>query len=70
MARDLRPANEGGLIQRVTPGGLAERIGLQAGDRVVAIDGHTLRDVIDFQFYAAEERFRLAFRRDGRDPAG
>ncbi len=66
MARDLRPANDGGLIQRVTPGGLAERIGLRAGDRLVAIDGHALRDVIDFQFYAAEERFRLAFRRDGR----
>jgi putative radical SAM enzyme (TIGR03279 family) len=56
-----------GLVRRVAPLSLAERVGLRPGDRLLAVDGHPLRDAIDFRFYAAEERFRLAFRRDGRD---
>jgi putative radical SAM enzyme (TIGR03279 family) len=56
-----------GLVRRVAPQSLAERVGLRSGDRLLAVDGHPLRDAIDFRFYAAEERFRLAFRRDGRD---
>jgi len=56
----------GGLVRSIVAGGLAERIGLRAGDRLLAIDGHPLRDSIDFQFYTAEERFRLVYDRDGR----
>ena len=65
MALARGPA--GGTVQHVAPQSLAERIGLRPGDRLFAIDGHLLRDAIDFRFYAAEERFRLAFRRHGRD---
>jgi putative radical SAM enzyme (TIGR03279 family) len=61
---DLR-SSEGGLIRATTPGGLAERAGLRPGDRLLAVDGHPLRDVIDFQFHAVEDSFRLTIRRDG-----
>lgn len=57
----------GGFVRRIAPASLADRAGLRPGDRLLAIDGHPLRDAIDFRFYAAEERFRLGFRRDGRD---
>ena len=47
----------------VQKGGLAERLDLQAGDRLIAINGHILRDVIDFHFYAAEEELELEIER-------
>jgi putative radical SAM enzyme (TIGR03279 family) len=55
----------GGLISSVAPGSLAERAGLRSGDELLAINGHALRDVIDVQFYAAEERLALAVQRGG-----
>jgi putative radical SAM enzyme (TIGR03279 family) len=53
----------GGVISAVALGSLAERAGLQAGDELLAINGHVLRDVIDAQFYAAEEYLALEVRR-------
>ena len=57
----------GGLIAAVAPGGLAGRAGLRAGDELLAINGQRVRDVVDVQFYAAEERLALRVRRDGRE---
>lgn len=55
----------GGLIDSVAPGSAAAQAGLQPGDRLLAIDGHSLRDVIDVQFYGAEEFLSLLVERDG-----
>lgn len=55
----LRKPNEGGVVDAVRPGSIADEIGLRPGDRIVAIDGRPLRDAVDFQFYAAEEAIRL-----------
>jgi putative radical SAM enzyme (TIGR03279 family) len=52
-----------GELISVAPGSLAERAGLQAGDKLLVINGHILRDVIDVQFYAAEDRLALEVRR-------
>jgi putative radical SAM enzyme (TIGR03279 family) len=57
---------EGGRIAIVAPGSLAERIGLRARDELIAINGHALHDVIDVQFYAAEESLAFDVRREGR----
>jgi putative radical SAM enzyme (TIGR03279 family) len=54
----------GGLIQSITPGSVAADAGLQPGDRLLAINGHTLRDVIDVQFYGADESLLLLVARD------
>jgi putative radical SAM enzyme (TIGR03279 family) len=54
-----------GLIQSVDPGSLADQAGLRPGDDLIAINGHTLRDVIDAQFYAADEVLTLRFVRAG-----
>lgn len=60
-----RRANEGGVIYRVRAGSLADEIGLRPGDRVTAIGGRILRDAVDFQFHAADERIDLEVVRDG-----
>ncbi len=53
-----------GAVRPRTPGAAA---GLRAGDRVLAINGHALRDAIDFQFHGGDERLALAVEReDGR----
>ncbi|HZQ36179.1 MAG TPA: PDZ domain-containing protein, partial [Dehalococcoidia bacterium] len=50
----------GGLIDAVEPGSLAEEAGIRAGMRLLAVNGHSLRDVVDYQFHAAEPRIELA----------
>lgn len=41
----------------------AAAAGLQPGDRILAINGHPLRDAIDFRFYGAEDELRLTVER-------
>jgi len=64
-----RRPNEGGLIDAVRAGSLADKVGLRAGDRVTAIDGRALRDAVDFQFYSAEEAIELEVVRGGEPEA-
>src|SRR5262245_17556528 len=53
----------GGPVASVTPGSIAEAIGLLPGDVVVAVGERTLRDVIDYRFAIADERVELRVRR-------
>jgi putative radical SAM enzyme (TIGR03279 family) len=59
----------GGIISCVELDSLAARLGLQAGDELLAINGHQVRDVIDVQFYGTEEWLELVVRRseDGEE---
>jgi putative radical SAM enzyme (TIGR03279 family) len=54
-----------GLIRSIEPGSVAAQAGLKPGDLLVSINGHALRDVIDAQFYGAEETLTLAAEREG-----
>jgi S1-C subfamily serine protease len=45
----------GGQITHILPGSVADEIGLQAGDELLAINGQKVEDVIDVQFYGADE---------------
>ncbi len=53
-----------GRIASVAPGSLAAEMGLRPGDELLAVNGQPLRDVIDVQFYAADEHLELLVRRD------
>jgi putative radical SAM enzyme (TIGR03279 family) len=51
----LTVQSKGGLVYQVEPGSLAEYLGIVPGDIISAINGHILRDEIDFRFYSAGE---------------
>lgn len=52
----------------MTPGSPAEDLGLKPGDVLSSVDGHRLRDELDFRFYTARDSFDLVVARDGHDP--
>lgn len=53
----------GGVIAAIEPGSTADTLGLCVGDVLLQINGHPLRDVLDVQFYAADEQLALLVRR-------
>lgn len=54
---------KGGHITGIEPDSVAAELGLQVGDELLAIDGNPVEDIIDVQFYAADETFALTIRR-------
>jgi putative radical SAM enzyme (TIGR03279 family) len=42
-------------IDSVLPGSLVDRFEVTVGDRLVAVNGHQLRDIIDYSYYTASE---------------
>lgn len=56
----------GQKIVGVAPESIAEQIGCEAGDVLERINGQNVRDVIDYQFFCAEEALILDIR-NGRD---
>jgi putative radical SAM enzyme (TIGR03279 family) len=50
-------------IAEVVPGSIAQRRGLAPGDRLMSINGREVRDSIDYQFLASEERLSLKVRK-------
>lgn len=47
----------GGLrIDSVAPGSIADELEAEAGDRLLLVNGHALRDLIDYSYYTASEQ--------------
>ncbi|MGE0600316.1 MAG: DUF512 domain-containing protein [Dehalococcoidia bacterium] len=61
MHRTSAPAP--GQVSAVVPGSLAEEAGIEPGDAIVSVDGRILRDVVDFQFYAAAHEVEVAIKK-------
>jgi putative radical SAM enzyme (TIGR03279 family) len=60
-----RSSTEGVVVAAVRPRTAAAAAGLAVGDHILAINGRSLRDAIDFQFYGVEERLALTVEREG-----
>ena len=54
-----------GVISSVRRESPAEKAGLLPGDELVSVNGHRLRDVIDYRFYSAEEELGFVIKRGG-----
>lgn len=54
----------GGIIASIQQNSIADELEWQPGDEVVSINGHDLRDVIDFRFHSADEHIIVALKRD------
>jgi putative radical SAM enzyme (TIGR03279 family) len=54
------------LVADVRRRSAAAAAGLVSGDRILAINGHVVRDAIDFQFHAGDACLHLAVQRGGR----
>jgi putative radical SAM enzyme (TIGR03279 family) len=52
-----------GWIREVVPESLADRAGLQPGDLIRTINGHLIRDLVDYRFYVADEELVVGFER-------
>ena len=54
-----------GVVAEVSPFSLAAELGIDAGDRVVAVNGAPLDDALDFQFRAQAESVSVEVERNG-----
>lgn len=48
-----------GIVAKVVPDSIAAQLGLEAGDRLISVDGENIRDIIDLSFALAEENVEL-----------
>lgn len=57
------------MIHEVVPGSPAHRAGIEAGERIVAVKGHPVRDLLDYLYHADSLRmeFRVRPRSGGKD---
>ncbi|HCC00591.1 MAG TPA: radical SAM protein, partial [Ruminococcaceae bacterium] len=47
------------LITEIDAGSLAERVGLRRGETLLRIGEHSIRDVLDYQFYMTDDQLLL-----------
>ena len=66
MAPRRTGEDNGVVVGAVARDGAAGRAGLHPGDRITAINGERVRDVIDFHFNAGEARLTCAVEREGQ----
>ena len=48
-----------GIIARVIPDSIAVEVGLEPGDRLISVDGESIRDIIDLSFALSDENVEL-----------
>ena len=54
-------------INSIIPGSPADKCGVQSGDILVSINGHGVKDVLDYMYYAAETDVKLDLVRHGEE---
>ncbi len=53
------------IITGVDPGSPAARAGLKPGDTLLSVNGHEIRDVLDYRYYCESAKLLLEYRREG-----
>ena len=52
-------------VYEIVPGSPADKAGIKAGDVLHTVNGHEIKDVLDYRFYIFENRVDLELTRDG-----
>ena len=47
------------IVTGITPGSIAEEMGIEPGDRLISINGQKIEDIFDYQFYSEDEEILL-----------
>ena len=47
------------IVDSVMPGSIAEELEMEPGDRLVSVNGHPLRDVIDYNYFGSDDQLVL-----------
>jgi len=50
---------KGLVVEKVSAGGIAHRLGVEPGDQVVEINGQPVRDIIDYRFLSCAEKLNV-----------
>lgn len=58
---------EGLLIENVMVGSLAEELDIEQGDRLLMINGSTVRDIIDYNYYASDDELLFLIQKQDGD---
>jgi putative radical SAM enzyme (TIGR03279 family) len=56
---------QGILIERVEPGSVAMEMEIEPGDRLLSINAHKIRDIIDYGFFSADDELLLEIEKQG-----
>ena len=65
MTRSRRSTVPAGAISAIDPDSLASEAGLQPGDQVLAVNGQSIRDPVDYRFQTTDEIVELEVVHDG-----
>ncbi len=49
----------GNTIKEVSPGSIAEEVGIEPGDKLISIDGIAVKDVLDYYILASDQELKL-----------
>jgi len=63
----MNMGNDGLEIEYVAPGSIAAELEIEAGDRLLAINGEPLRDIIDYNYLIADEELVFLVRKADGD---
>ena len=53
-------------IASVEAGSVCDKLGLRAGDSLVAINSHEIYDILDYRFHLCDKKIKLTILRDGK----
>ena len=54
-------------VTNVQKGSLADAMGIRPNDKLLAVNGHAIKDVLDYRFYMTEREVSLLLCRDGKE---
>ncbi len=54
------------LIASVERGSVCDKLGIRAGDSLVAINSHEIYDILDYRFHLCEKKIKLTVSREGK----